>query len=69
MVLVCLGIVASTLYEQPKARKGEVDVNKLHRSNAPVQEKDDDRGQESLSMQKILLMVSLLAAICIVQVA
>jgi len=28
MILVCLGITASTLYEQPKARAGQVDVNR-----------------------------------------
>lgn len=66
MVLVCLGIVASTLYQQPKARKGEVDVNKLHRGDSSVQDDDDDR-EEPLSTQKKLLMAGLLATIFFVQ--
>eukprot|EP00180_Rhodochaete_pulchella_P003817 Plantae.Rhodophyta-Rhodochaete_pulchella.ctg692.p2 GENE.Plantae.Rhodophyta-Rhodochaete_pulchella.ctg692~~Plantae.Rhodophyta-Rhodochaete_pulchella.ctg692.p2 ORF type:complete len:364 (-),score=50.33 Plantae.Rhodophyta-Rhodochaete_pulchella.ctg692:1159-2250(-) len=49
MVLVCLGIMASTLYEQPKARQGQRDVNK------DVSEKDEE---ESKSKGDVALKVS-----------
>ncbi|KAA8493068.1 GDP-fucose transporter 1 [Porphyridium purpureum] len=74
MVLVCLGITASTLYEQPKARAGQVDVNKADEDpEARGKSQNDGDGHDMaphdkpkeppLSKSKIALMVSLTIAI------
>jgi hypothetical protein len=65
MILVCLGIVSSTLYEQPKARKGEVDVNKVH--TGAVAYAAEEEADPPISEQKKGLMAGIVAAILIVQ--
>lgn len=67
MILVCLGIIASTLYEQPKARKGEIDVNKIHHGNAAAMADDADEKDPPISQQKKLLMAGIMTSIFIVQ--
>uniref|UniRef100_A0A6T6CTK4 Sugar phosphate transporter domain-containing protein n=1 Tax=Compsopogon caeruleus TaxID=31354 RepID=A0A6T6CTK4_9RHOD len=70
MILVALGITASTLYEQPKARVGQKDVNKEEtdkvgeKEDAKVLleggESDEDKVQKPrISSQKLSLMIGI----------
>jgi len=72
MILVCLGILASTLYEQPKPRAGQIDVNKEGASkdaggssNADVEEqkKDEDDSTPPISPTKLAFMGVILLGI------
>jgi len=66
MILVCLGITASTLYEQPKARTGQRDVNQeddAEKQAVAQSDKDQEYKAPSISPQKMTLMAVLTLAI------
>eukprot|EP00179_Madagascaria_erythrocladioides_P028333 CAMPEP_0198339596 /NCGR_PEP_ID=MMETSP1450-20131203/41036_1 /TAXON_ID=753684 ORGANISM="Madagascaria erythrocladiodes, Strain CCMP3234" /NCGR_SAMPLE_ID=MMETSP1450 /ASSEMBLY_ACC=CAM_ASM_001115 /LENGTH=370 /DNA_ID=CAMNT_0044044539 /DNA_START=79 /DNA_END=1191 /DNA_ORIENTATION=- len=62
MALVCLGIVASTMYEQPKARAGQKDVNEGSKG-AETGEVAVVEPPEPLTRKKVAMMVALMVAI------
>ncbi|KAA8499629.1 GDP-fucose transporter 1 [Porphyridium purpureum] len=69
MILVCLGIMASTLYEQPKARAGQVDVNKSEEDPVSSTSKTEEPKTPRISSSKIALMVGLSICILVVHFA